>query len=218
MEERLCPTCREVKPISEFYKDKRKKGGVRSSCKKCGNTATAKYRKTSRESRKMQDLCVKCGKNPARKNRVTCEICAPILSECENKMRSKRLKTGFCVICGNTPFMESDRQNTYKTCDYCFLKGIARTSLGNAAFADDLKRKLEEQNYRCVYTGRLLKLGENASIDHIFPRSKFPKLAKNIDNIQWVDIVVNRMKRDLTEEDFLNLIETIYKHQILEAA
>ena len=214
MSEKHCSSCKETKPITDFYKDKRKKGGVRSSCKKCGNAATAGHRQKIRKSRKSHNLCVKCGKTSARQNKTTCRVCAPLLSACETKMRSKRLAEGFCVICGKEPFIESSRQKSYKTCDFCFLKGIARTSLGNSAYAGELKHKLEEQNYRCAYSGKLLTLGDNASIDHILPRAKFPELAQEIDNIQWVDIVVNRMKRDLPHKEFLNLVETIYNHRI----
>ena len=35
METKQCTKCKEVKPVSEFYKDKAKKDGLRPQCKEC---------------------------------------------------------------------------------------------------------------------------------------------------------------------------------------
>ncbi len=73
-----------------------------------------------------------------------------------------------------------------------------------------LKDKLVAQNYRCVYSGKTLVLGKNASIDHIFPVAKFPHLISEPTNIQWVDFTVNQMKGSLTHTEFVELIKLIY--------
>lgn len=39
---RACWCCQEIKPFSDFYKDKRRKDGINSLCKKCHNQMTVK--------------------------------------------------------------------------------------------------------------------------------------------------------------------------------
>lgn len=43
-----CPRCGEVKPLEEFYKDKRSVDGHHWLCKRCQSIAAAKYYKTER--------------------------------------------------------------------------------------------------------------------------------------------------------------------------
>ena len=58
-------------------------------------------------------------------------------------------------------------------------------------------------------------VGGNAWIDHIMPRSKFPELAQDIENLEWVTEDVNRAKQDKTPEEFLELIAKIYAKRLL---
>ena len=50
-------------------------------------------------------------------------------------------------------------------------------------------------------------------VDHILPKGKYPEKQKDINNFVWVSRIVNRMKHNYTHEEFMNLIEKIYKHQ-----
>ena len=43
MKTKLCPKCGETKPISEFHKDKSRKSGVYSYCKKCNYISSRSY-------------------------------------------------------------------------------------------------------------------------------------------------------------------------------
>lgn len=45
METKKCSTCKEVKPINEFYKHKRQKDGLYSQCKYCANKVRKEYYK-----------------------------------------------------------------------------------------------------------------------------------------------------------------------------
>jgi NAD-dependent SIR2 family protein deacetylase len=66
-----CTACAEEKPESDFAKDKRRKDGLDSRCKKCGTSRTRKYqplvhdqiqpRTKSISNTKRQNLIVKYG-------------------------------------------------------------------------------------------------------------------------------------------------------------
>ncbi|WP_433520085.1 WhiB family transcriptional regulator (plasmid) [Nonomuraea sp. CA-143628] len=42
--EKLCPSCRDVKPVAEFGRDTTRRDGLHSTCKECTNTAQARRR------------------------------------------------------------------------------------------------------------------------------------------------------------------------------
>jgi|LakMenEpi03Aug12_release.lakeMendotaPanAssembly.Ray.scaffolds.fasta_scaffold30708_16 hypothetical protein len=44
MEKKICSKCKEEKEVCEFGKDKTKKSGYKSQCKKCANITTKKYK------------------------------------------------------------------------------------------------------------------------------------------------------------------------------
>jgi 5-methylcytosine-specific restriction endonuclease McrA len=56
--------------------------------------------------------------------------------------------------------------------------------LGSSKYWSRLRDKLVSQGYRCVYTGELLVLGVNDSLDHIYPASRFPERAKDPNNLK----------------------------------
>ena len=70
-----------------------------------------------------------------------------------------------------------------------------------------LKDILDQQHGICPYTGQQLVIGENASVDHILPRSRGG--SNDPDNLQWVVTQVNLMKHKLNHEEFLALMQEI---------
>lgn len=44
-----CSNCKEVKPVTEFYKDKKSKYGLRCSCKSCDRLQKKQYRKANKK-------------------------------------------------------------------------------------------------------------------------------------------------------------------------
>jgi hypothetical protein len=72
-----------------------------------------------------------------------------------------------------------------------------------------LKAILEAQDYRCAYTGIPLVCGVNASVEHKIPTSKRPDLKGDLSNIEWLDVTVNRMKTDMTHDEFLGMCALI---------
>lgn len=132
---------------------------------------------------------------------------------CANRLDGLRL----CVRCGKFPQLRGMTRhgNSHNICQTCYLKHISRCNLGSMEYADALLQKLEDQNYRCPYSGDRLVLGDHIWVDHIMPRSRFPELVHDIDNIEWVTEVVNRMKQDQTPDEFLALIKQIHNHHHL---
>jgi len=89
---------------------------------------------------------------------------------------------------------------------YCLLHWIS--SLGyNVELSKKLLDLLEDQKYRCKISGELLIPGKNASIDHIVPKSK--NGLNDINNLQWVTIDINCAKREMSNEEFINLCKRI---------
>jgi hypothetical protein len=46
---KLCPDCKQEKPLSEFYKSKSHKDGLHYCCKQCNTIRTRKYKRTNKE-------------------------------------------------------------------------------------------------------------------------------------------------------------------------
>lgn len=112
--------------------------------------------------------------------------------------RLNKLAQGKCGHCSQ-PRLE----NSKTFCEVCYFRDISTKHLGTRTRWQELKAKLEQQNYKCFYTGEALTLGINTSIDHLNPRSKFKEEVSDIKNLVWCTNEVNRMKTDNTYKDFL---------------
>ena len=88
-----------------------------------------------------------------------------------------------------------------KICALHFFKTIA-ASMKKPAMWRDLEKLAEQQDYICNLTGDKLFAGVNMSLDHIRPVSKYPELAGDIRNMQWVTKWANYSKHDLTVDEF----------------
>lgn len=163
-----------------------------------------------RQNRLSQGICVMCGKLPARNERTICDICGEKRRGENRRCWENRIKKGLCRYCGERAITGK----TCRSCDTCFLIKTAKkwlpTEDGPAILLDILHR----QNSKCPYSGMPLILGENATLDHKIPRSKGG--TADILNLQWVyydqEFNVNTIKRDMSEENFLKAINTIYEH------
>jgi predicted transcriptional regulator len=77
-----------------------------------------------------------------------------------------------------------------------------------------------EQERKCTYTGTELRFGSDfleiettASVDRIDPQIDY-----TVENVQWVHKTINKMKSDLTDEEFINwcrkVVEYVDKKEI----
>jgi 5-methylcytosine-specific restriction endonuclease McrA len=71
--------------------------------------------------------------------------------------------------------------------------------------AQDLAALWKRQRGRCALTGR--RLDKTAHLDHIVPRAKGG--TDNIENLRWVCDEVNLAKRDLSDQDFIQLCRDV---------
>lgn len=72
-----------------------------------------------------------------------------------------------------------------------------------------LRRVLEQQDYRCFFTGRKLS-PDVASVDHMLPISRGG--TNTIDNVCVVHADVNRAKGTLTVSEFVELCREVVEH------
>jgi hypothetical protein len=127
------------------------------------------------------------------------------LANSSERYRSRNKLKGLCHSCS-----EKKLPNSSYLCEKHWFNRIASANgISGRNSGEIAKNLLEAQGYRCLYTGRALVPGLNASIDHIKPKSRFPNLISSVKNIEWVDFAVNIAKGDMTKEEFIDLCKSI---------
>lgn len=193
-----------------------------NECFRCKEKTIKRMKKVNakrKEGDKKRREDGKCFARTCKKLRLdSCKFCEEhkLLDLSKRKERFlKLIKDGLCTSCGAEPYMNYSVNRNIKTkhCKICYLKNLSVTHLGKANRWNELLDILIKQNYLCPYTGDKLVLGESASVDHVLSRSKYPEKQKDINNLVWVSRTVNRMKHNYTDEEFMNLIEKIYKYR-----
>jgi len=118
-----------------------------------------------------------------------------------------------CPTCSSGVPLPELAHLRWPLCEKCYFGRLARSRLGGSDKGPAIKRKLEDQSYRCAYSGIQLVLGSNATLDHILPVSSHPELRNDLDNIEWVDKHVNEMKWSMTPDEFRDLLVGILGHR-----
>lgn len=116
------------------------------------------------------------------------------------RLREQRKKDGLCTRCGEQAVAGT-------VCFLHWVRRIASVTVGCNGAGAVLTSLWERQRGRCAYTGELLIPGHNASLDHKMPTSRGGD--HSIDNLQWVSSLINRMKTDMTHEEFLSMCRRI---------
>lgn len=153
-------------------------------------------------------LCRECKLASIGGTGVRCESCQ-LKRRIQNQEyeKTKKIKNQ-CLYCKASATVKA-------VCELCYCKRVAISRLGIGKFGKDLLIKLNNQEYKCPYTGNKLVLGENAALDHKLPVSRFPDRAKDIENVEWTTREVNLAKNNRTPEEFIKFIESIKTYRNL---
>lgn len=154
-----------------------------------------------RDGRKEAGLCPECG-NPAVMGGVRCAGCRDKDKEARRIANAKIAEAGLCQRCRVSPV----RIGVF--CEECWYKSKAQ-GFGGSGNWKKLRDLLVSQDFQCAYSGKLLILGPDASIDHKIPRSRGG--SNDVSNLQWVSRTVNQMKTVFTHQEFLRACEVIVK-------
>lgn len=115
----------------------------------------------------------------------------------------KQIQKGLCVFCRDESLYKSS------LCEKHYFKGRVRSVTGSYDNWEIIRDKFFESGEVCYYTGKKLVLGVNAGLDHLKPRSRFKHLKDSIDNLVWCDTKVNVAKRDLTNDEFIDVCKLV---------
>ena len=126
-----------------------------------------------------------------------------------HERRTKRREEDVCKVCGGEKLPHGK-----SLCEKHYYNQAIRHAIkspGKDAYLI-AKQKMIDQNFTCPYTGVELVLGLNCEFDHIYPRSRYPELENDPDNLIWVLDIVNQVKRNKTPFEFLEMCQEISEH------
>jgi len=178
-------------------------------CDKC-REFRKELTKTNKDKLRKAGLCLDCRQPLDIKDKLRCPDCLAKGVVSTLKRQHEHQLNHLCVKCGE-PATVRDKQCC---CAICWFKDIAKSRTGSTKNWLFIKQLLGKQDYRCIYTGKELRIGENASLDHIVPKSKGGD--NSILNLQWVDLQINVMKNNMSHQEFISTIQLILSRQTLQ--
>lgn len=88
---KLCSRCKNIKPESEFYKNKSKEDGYSHNCKECGKYYTKKWKSENRDAVKRYNKKNSINRNLIKRYGITLD----------DKRNMLNIQNNRCKICGN---------------------------------------------------------------------------------------------------------------------
>lgn len=181
--------------------------GTAVFCRPCAdkNSKRAALNKEKRRAKfKVSNGCNQCGSPMNSDEYSLCDSCRDKARKSYKKnsdiRRNLHPTIGLCVSCHN---------KTIGLSRYCKNHWIEGFSIKYKISKEKLLNKLEEQDFKCFFTGIDLIPGKNASLDHLIPRSIQPSLINDVSNVVWCDKRINSMKGDLQYSDFIDVCSLI---------
>jgi 5-methylcytosine-specific restriction endonuclease McrA len=86
------------------------------------------------------------------------------------------------------------------------VQGGGKVAASKTATPAELEALLVRQGYRCALSGVLLT-PQQAALDHRWPVAKGG--THSVDNLQWLDPVINKAKHTLTNEEFVEMCRRV---------
>lgn len=199
---RICKNCNKLNSNHRF-----------ALCPKCRKNKNWEYW----EQRLLMGMCLHSGKCPNKsiKGQRFCQDCSTKEYNIVKENNKKLSGCGLCVRCKTNKYMEiyeNKPEATIKMCRTCYLQQTSLRYLGSKNNWKELLELLEKQGFRCAYSGETIILGVNDSVDHIIAQKTCPEKKYDITNMQWITRDVNRMKSDLDEQRFFDLLTKILEN------
>jgi hypothetical protein len=215
---RKCPTCnRSIKYKGTYaYQGCLRCYNKKRTCKSCGKKKTK------------QNLVGKIfGKLVVIKEAPSREVdLAPYwLCKCEcgkeSEVRAQHLTDGIIKSCGDISHRKGEENYSWKgygeiSGSYfrCLKRSAKRRNILFNISIEEIWEKFLKQNRKCALTGETLKFRSkiglydgSASLDRIDSSKGY-----TIDNVQWINKHVNKMKQNLNEELFIQFCHKISAH------
>jgi hypothetical protein len=197
---RLCAACRAIRAKQVNAQRAKKVRKMR------GQESAKKRKRMRQEILEEARLCMKCETPLAPRDKKRCRICRLQIKQ-RKKVRQAQLRAeGRCLLCSSRQIITTGK---HSLCEKCYFKQTAQARMGNRKFWKALANLWDRQGGRCAYTDLPLRLGLDASLDHILPVSRFPARRADPTNVQWVYHRINRMKGGSTPEEFLTLVRLV---------
>lgn len=199
-----CCTCKETKPLSEFYRDKSRKDGYQSQCKICSDVSSTKT--------KLKRAAIRAGTwNESELTEYTCRCCK-ISKPLSDFTTNKYSKHGFDYEC--------------KECKNSLAKTIRQSSEGRKReLVNRCKATSKRKNLPfdltvddiilvdiCPILGIRIdykldkKSDHSPSIDRLIPELGYVK-----ENIAIISERANRIKNDATVDEIRKLLDYLEK-------
>ena len=181
--------------------------GTTILCRVCAQKGLERSRiriKNKRERRKSDlSLCQTCGFHNENCKYKSCEKCRTRASRNSklnfDRIRKKKIETKTCFGCSQTAM------NNY--CKSCWLKSLLRKHKINTNLWEIFWQKLEDQKFKCFYTGIEIIPEENASLDHVTPKVKGG--TNDLSNLVWCDRKINSFKNDNDYQSLMKICQLI---------
>lgn len=182
----LCPKCGEARDSAN------------KSCTTCAKVH-AERTKVSRNKRPSKGLCRSCP-NSVEVGQLSCRSCKDRINTATSGIRRRKKESNTCLWC--------DLPRTAGSyCTSCWFKAASLKVFNTGSYGPDLERVFEAQGGECYYSGVPLIPGFNMSLDHQVPITKGGE--SEISNLRWVTIQINRVKNDLSHQEFVELCRAI---------
>lgn len=182
------------------------------TCREEHNASTSAAKADSYAAFDSLGVCVSCGCTRDNETKLCNRCRTTSMSNNRIHAQAKRDRPGICDKCTLptwTPEAPSCQYHYTYNLVSKFLSKDARLRKDRTAIrlTHAMMQKLYAQGGACAYSDVPLKPAVNMSIDHVWPRCKFPALSDELTNMVWVSRTVNNMKGIVTptEPEFLIL-------------
>ncbi len=178
-----------------------------AACAEARRPGEAQRARKTRELRIAAGSCGTCG-GPKESEARECDGCAVKRSAAGASTASaaRRVADGKCRYCTQPALPESDQ------CAHHWVNKILHTRVGATAgnaLTPIMLTKFQQQEGKCFYTGVPIAMGSTASMDHVWPTSRFPLLVAEPANLVWAASHINYMKRDALPDELLVIARAI---------